>query len=133
VIDERCIMAPNDENTKNTKGLLLNLNSSVYLPFTESNFSNDILNFGQKEKRRKKREERLPVERYLFMQPISHIRKMIGVILCGSDIRFVTAHSMGTRRIDLVDKKTALFCKANYIVGNEIYVKLKEDQVLIFN
>lgn len=67
------------------------------------------------------------------MQPISHIRKMIGVMLCGSEIRFITAHSMGTRRIDLVDKKTALYCKANYIVGNEIYVKLKEDQVLIFN
>lgn len=39
-------MAPSDENAKNAKGLLLNLNSSVYLPFTESNFSIDVLNFG---------------------------------------------------------------------------------------
>ena len=127
VIDERSIMSPNDEESKNARGLLLNLNSSIYLPFTNSSFSNEILNFGQNKYKRKRGTDKFIVDRYLFMSPISHIRKMIGIMICGTDLRFISAQSMGTRRIDLVDKKTAKFCKANYIIGNEIYVKLQED------
>ena len=52
----------------------------------------------------------------------------------GTNSYFFISTTMGSRKIDMVSKKMQTVCESLYLIGNEIFVKLRErPMVLIFN